>query len=409
MAVHFLDTDTELQVYLNNEIALIYENRTREDGSLYHSLKEGYQEEVSKELFFGLLELKISEIPRGLYFFYFNHEANLEHICFDTTDNNFSYSYELNMRTWSYPFSIESYLQYASELVQNSYQNVEVFDSNDGTGFSISSKINNTQVFPLKDKYLAHKQLIKKINYEVISALSNKSTKNIEKSITFKKEHYKAGITILQNFGSLLTEKYPSGGISFSIKQEGLKVIMTISSPNGEKKVIEDYLNSYGLVITGKIKPEEFTPDPLIIMDLKRQLIQVKSELEWSNEKSLMLSNTINGQDRQIDNLTNQLEYFQNQLTTVLSSQNTSQNNQHIEIKELIVLLKNETKSSDKLIEQFMSSIQKEDIESTKQTLQKLEKTDSSFREKIDNFILTIVASTGANTPAWVDYLNRII
>lgn len=150
---------------------------------------------------------------------------------------------------------------------------------------------------------------------ESLKRKHRKKNENITKSIYFKSEHQKAGITILQNFGNLLNEKYPQGGVAFTIKQEGFKVIMVIEHPAGEKETVEDYLNRYGLVVTGKIPPEDFSTDPILVLDLKRQLIQVESDLKWNNEKQMMLTNTINGQDKQIENLSNQLEYFQSQLS----------------------------------------------------------------------------------------------
>lgn len=230
--------------------------------------------------------------------------------------------------------------------------------------------------------------------------LDNKNS--IMKSISFKSEYFKAGITILQNFGTLLNDKYPDGGIAFSIKQDGLKITMVIEHPKGEKETVEDYLNRYGLVVTGKLPPEEFSSDPIMVLDLKRQLIQVESDLKWSNEKQLLLTNTINGQDRQIENLSNQLKYFQKQLSDVLS-------NTHLEVNGLLELLNRGDNQTESLIQPLINSINNENIQETQSTLEHIKKNDSSLFQKLNDLVLNTMSSAGANAPAWVDYLSKIL
>tara|TARA_R110002167_G_scaffold332470_2_gene539351 strand:- start:196 stop:1473 length:1278 start_codon:yes stop_codon:yes gene_type:complete len=224
----------------------------------------------------------------------------------------------------------------------------------------------------------------------------------IIKSISFKREHQKSGITILQNFGDLLNDKYPEGGVAFTIKQEGLKIIMVIDHPEGEKETVEDYLNRYGLVVTGKISPEEFSADPIMVLDLKRQLIQLESDLKWSNEKQLLLTNTINGQDRHIESLSNQLEYFQSQLTEVLS-------NKHIEMRSLLELLNRADNQAESLIQPLISSINNENIQDTQNALECIKNSDNSLFQKLNDLVLNTMASAGANAPAWIDYLSKVL
>lgn len=224
----------------------------------------------------------------------------------------------------------------------------------------------------------------------------------IIKSISFKSEHQKAGITILQNFGSLLNEKYPDGGVAFTIKQEGLKVIMVIEHPEGEKETVEDYLNRYGLVVTGRIPPEDFSSDPLMVLDLKRQLIQVESDLKWADEKQLALTSTINKQDNEIERLSNHIKYFQNQLTDVLS-------NKHIEIKNLLELINRGDIQTESLIQPLIKSINSENIQGTQNALEHIKDNDSSLFQKLNDLVLNTIASSGANAPAWIEYLSKIL
>lgn len=224
----------------------------------------------------------------------------------------------------------------------------------------------------------------------------------IVKSISFKSEHQKAGITILQNFGNLLNEKYPDGGVAFTIKQEGLKVVMVIDHPEGEKESVEDYLNRYGLVVTGKIPPEDFSSDPIMVLDLKRQLIQIESDLKWADEKQLALTNTINKQDNEIERLSNQIKYFQNQLTDVLS-------NKHIEIKNLLSLLNRGDNQAELLIQPLIDSINIGNEKDTQIALNNIKNNDRTLFKKLNDLTLNMVASSGANAPAWIDYLSKIL
>lgn len=237
---------------------------------------------------------------------------------------------------------------------------------------------------------------------DVEEKLHKLNPNQIIKSISFKKEHQKAGITILQNLGTLLNEKSPEGGVSFSITQENLRIVMVIEHPEGKKEIVEDYLNRYGLVVTGKISPEEFSSDPLMVLDLKRQLIQVESDLKWSNEKQKLLTNTINEQDRYIESLSNQLEYFQNQLTNTLS-------NNHIEIEGLLALLNRGDNQAESLMQPLINSINNKDSQETKRALDNIKSNDNPLFKRLNDLILNTVASTGANVPAWINYLSKII
>ena len=311
--------------------------------------------------------------------------------------------------------------EYGSYLIKNN-QYVEA----EQVYKSVDTKVFSTQVnFGLAEVYKKTNMLTKAIDlYKLVTAKysnnasawrllreaeellwreSNSNTENqIIKSISFKSEHQKAGITILQNFGNLLNEKYPEGGVAFTIKQDGFKVIMIIEHPAGEKETVEDYLNRYGLVVTGKIPPEEFSSDPIMVLDLKRQLIQVESDLKWSNEKQSLLTNTINGQDRQIETLSSQLKYFQNQLTDVLSSK-------HLEIKSLLELVNRGDIQTESLIQPLIKSINSENKQETQNALKHIKSNDSSLFQKLNDLVLNTMASSSANAPAWIEYLSKVL
>ncbi|QTA79802.1 CBS domain-containing protein [Desulfonema limicola] len=108
----------------------------------------------------------------------------------------------------------------------------------------------------------------------------------IIRAIEFPEEYKQAGISILNYFGEILRKKYPNTQATVQIKQNGLKISMTIVTVDGDREIIEKTLNEYGLVITGKITPEQFTDDRLLIMDIKSQLNIAKAQID--NQKMML-------------------------------------------------------------------------------------------------------------------------
>ncbi|MCP4023838.1 MAG: pentapeptide repeat-containing protein, partial [Desulfobacteraceae bacterium] len=74
----------------------------------------------------------------------------------------------------------------------------------------------------------------------------------INRSIEFPPEYKQAGISILNYFSEVLKTKYPDTNATVQIKQDGLKVIMTIDPGDGNKEIIEKALDEYGLVVRGQ-------------------------------------------------------------------------------------------------------------------------------------------------------------
>jgi len=95
----------------------------------------------------------------------------------------------------------------------------------------------------------------------------------IERYIEFPPEYKQAGVSILSYFSEIIRQKYPESEATVQIKQDGLKVTMTIDPADGEREIVEKTLNDYGLVITGKMTPEEFFPDnPIQVLKLQNEL-----------------------------------------------------------------------------------------------------------------------------------------
>ncbi len=166
-----------------------------------------------------------------------------------------------------------------------------------------------------------HRQLEKKLGARddeitrLKEMLSVRDENLITRSIEFPPEYHQAGVSILNYFSTVLRKKYPDVKATVQIKQEDLNVTMTIDPIEGEREVIEKALDEYGLVVTGKMLPEQYTNDRLLKIELEGKLNLAKTEIE--NQKLLLQyqEREIKKQDEQsaikdiqIDRLLNLLE-----------------------------------------------------------------------------------------------------
>lgn len=213
----------------------------------------------------------------------------------------------------------------------------------------------------------------------------------IENVISFSPEHLTAGISILQYFGKILQEKYPDDKVSFSIKQEALKVTMIIETPDGKKEEIEEYLNRYGMVITNQITPQEFTSNPIQLIELKQELREAQNKILFQQELLSLKDDTYKNR---IISLEDEVKFLRKEFSNALLTN-----------KENIEILLSSLLTKDKLIKKLTKSIEKRDITETKQLLLELKKEDSkgyvSLKEHIDN----IIVGNLTNTSAWLEFL----
>ncbi|WP_448555889.1 hypothetical protein [Thalassotalea montiporae] len=404
MDIEFIDSHESLIIKSSGAVILEFNNVIDEDGDIYRKLAEGYDENLDYDSFFAFANFCMSDLPEGLDL-YHRDEERFYHFNSEKKFKSVNFSLDFDWRLWSKPFTMLDFGKELEKRNQTNYNPNITIDYGSSECFVIECKLSLQQAtkIPIKEAIFSAKKQAYDLYNSIYKKLDNRATTSphLEKEITFEREHQKAGIAILQNFGSLLNDKYPEGGVSFSLKQSGLKISMVIEHPEGEKEVIEDYLNRYGLVVTGQIKPEEFSNEPLQILDLKRQLIQLESDLKWANEKQQMLTTTIQAQDRQIESLENHLKYFQSTLTDALHSST-------IEVPDLITILQQNGKQTEKLLKPLIRAIQSKNKVQAKIELEKIDKTDKSLKEKINDFVLTTLASGGGNTPAWIDFINRL-
>jgi|GEM_PF-2930337 len=131
----------------------------------------------------------------------------------------------------------------------------------------------------------------------------------IERSIEFPPEYKQAGVSILNYFAEILRKKYPESEATVQIKQNGLKVIMTIDPLEGDRQTFEEELNRFGLVATGKITPEEYAGNnPLLLIELKSELRSAYNKIELQKELIHYQERELKKSDIQIERFFNILE-----------------------------------------------------------------------------------------------------
>lgn len=241
-----------------------------------------------------------------------------------------------------------------------------------------------------KNKNIA--QLIIELESKFRSMIFKTLNENrIVKGVYFTIEHLASGIAILQYFGKLLQEKYPNEKVSVSIKQQDLKVTMTIETPDGKREEIEEYLNRYGMVITNQITPQEFTSNPIQLIELKQELREAQNKILFQQELLSLKDDTYKNR---IISLEDEVKFLRKEFSNALLTN-----------KENIEILLSSLLTKDKLIKKLTKSIEKRDITETKQLLLELKKEDSkgyvSLKEHIDN----IIVGNLTNTSAWLEFL----
>jgi hypothetical protein len=107
-------------------------------------------------------------------------------------------------------------------------------------------------------------------------------------------------MAILTYFGQVLIDKNPTTRTKVKIEQDGLTVRLTIETPEGEREQIEETLTEYGLVVTGKLPPEQFLDDKLQVLRLKNKLELAALELRQTKE---LLAYTRDTSQKRIESL----------------------------------------------------------------------------------------------------------
>jgi ActR/RegA family two-component response regulator len=144
----------------------------------------------------------------------------------------------------------------------------------------------NSDVFRLTVERAIERKRLSDAPKIIEGSLEPEGTNCFVRFIEFPPEYYQAGVSILTYFGTILRKRYPDKKSKVRIEQQGLKVIMTVESLQGEneKDVFERSFEEYGLVIKGVISPEEFAQDPLLVADLKQEINMARTRIETQKE-----------------------------------------------------------------------------------------------------------------------------
>ena len=150
---------------------------------------------------------------------------------------------------------------------------------------------------------------------------STSRSNRLDRTIDFAPEHRQAGISILSYFASVLEQKYPNEKTSCSISQEGLRVSMRIEAADGTLlENVEQTLHDYGLVVVGKLRPDQLVGDPYHVMQLKNKIEIAHLELRMTNKLLLAERGRRESTERRLATIEVEVEKLHKVLESALGS-----------------------------------------------------------------------------------------
>ncbi|MCP4112140.1 MAG: toll/interleukin-1 receptor domain-containing protein [Desulfobacteraceae bacterium] len=172
----------------------------------------------------------------------------------------------------------------------------------------------------------------------------------------------------------MLRKKYPDTKAKIRIEQDGLNVTMIIDPVEGNrevftldkyffnqqstwKEVIEQALDEYGLLITGKMTLEEYTDDRLLLIDLENKLTLVKAEVDNQNRLLQYQKREIKKQDSRLEKKDIQIDRLLNLIESGLKSDSETKH-QSEGVKVFISCAEDDILTANKIY----ADLQKQDI-----------------------------------------------
>ena len=359
------------------------------DNVIFKEVEENYVNNICDEMiefkgtnFFDIKKFKGEDILENLLFYGFSEDLHYE-IFRNSSGVMIKLDKVISLLDWNENISPKEY----RKLFNQNSIGLEALNDDESVVleivFSISKKDLIGEFFDIFEND------IDIVNNEILN--KNK----IENHINFSPEHLTAGSSILQYFGKFLQEKYPNEKVSVSIKQEGLKVTMTVKTPDGKKEEIEEYLNKYGLVISNQITLQEFTSNPIQVLELETKLESAKMEIGFQKKLLALKDKTY---DENLISLKDEVKFLRNELSSIQTS-----NNEQIKLLLSSLLIK------DKLIKKLTKSIDKKDSLETKQLLLELKDKDNNgyigLKQHLDNAMIGSIV----NAPSWIQFTMGII
>ncbi len=106
----------------------------------------------------------------------------------------------------------------------------------------------------------------------------------ISRSVNLRPEYLQSAAALLGYFGTVLRAKLPNINAKVRVEQYETRVTITIDPLRSDRIIIEKTLDDYGMVVSGKLSPREFTDDPVLTGGLMRE-IQFASDRIHSYKK----------------------------------------------------------------------------------------------------------------------------
>lgn len=282
----------------------------------------------------------------------------------------------------------------------------------------IANKLNIAHVTLRRHKTLLYKKLgVNNSVSAVVTAIDlglikwELATKyRIERLIEFEPKYLQSGITILNYFSTVLQQKNPDSQSIVRIEQEGLNVrLLIIPEKGNDLQIIEKTLEEYGLVISGKMKINDFLTDNMQILELENKLEISKLELRFANKQ--LLYERQNHENR-IEKIENEVNWLRGQIGNTLSDMKdiTIQTNNN-----LILSIKQSFPSNDKVLLKSLDLIEKfliikdseKDKEEIIQALESVKKKNPAILKFIQEFTQKTISS--ASGKLLYDAINSMI
>lgn len=166
-------------------------------------------------------------------------------------------------------------------------------------------RISRTKNFILR--FLAARLLFENAQPMLGISANEKHREQLLRTIIFQPEFKQAGISILSFFSEIVSRKYPNLDVGIRIEQEGNKVTLIIETPSGEIEKIEKEFGDYGLVVTGKLKVDQYLPNQVDAMLLKHKLEIANLEIRQTRE---LLNSEREGFSKRIESLEEQIGFM---------------------------------------------------------------------------------------------------
>lgn len=251
------------------------------------------------------------------------------------------------------------------------------------------------------------------VHYKLGSAIRARTAKEnrfigaIKRSIEFSPADKQAGMAILSYFTEVLRQKYPDVDTKVTIEQEERFVRMIIETPDGEKDRIEQTLEQYGLVVQGKMKPEELVSDPIAVMNLKNKLELSALELRQTREILRLAETNSVGRIAALEKQVNMLHSI---VGEGLKNSNTASRMLEKMLDEHLGLSSAVRDSLDVLVRKIDRGIRESDEAEVKAALSTVKAQSPSLLSEIQNFARGSLHGAGGNLlSSWIVAIGSMV